>query len=548
MNIIYKDSPRSKTAIESLGIDENILYYISYEEFVKLHPELIGQDNNYKLRAYNRVESKRRKYIEEAIKRRRELMDNSLDESKKEESLRKYPSALNIKLEKYNPFKEEKEKFRKMLILKNKINYELKLSEKDRKNKQKYLHKERSLDELKFWREKMKREKQLKEQVSEMQRQERRRIEYEEYLKYLNGVKERQQRVEINVEKTQKEKFEENEQRKKFNNQKEDEFKEKKEKMNMEENEQIENKKERLKLKYETQKKNFDEINKDKSNENQIKSKNTEEKSKNAFNLILKNENDYYNFKTNQLKLKQITVKENIKRLTEEFNEKIKGQDLKYNEKEKNISTLFHNNELKILKKGEAFQEKFANLLMRKKEYDDLNNQNIKLRVFQFKERENKYKETRIREDQEKEVYRKKHLEKIIESQNLMTLKREKKNMDLKERLSDLNLKIEDINENLRVKEKLLEMKKMKHFEKLEEKSRKVEQMKYEKLQYQNHRRQLNKDLEMDKEKVLNKYYVLKLNQNYSREEILKELFPDDYKDSSITFERGKSNLMNNNN
>ena len=548
MNILYKNSPRSKTAIESLGIDENILYYISYDEFIKLHPELIGQDNNYKLRAYNRVESKRRKYIEEAIKRRRELMDNSLDESKKEESLRKYPSALNIKLEKYNPFKEEKEKFRKMLILKNKINYELKLSEKDRKNKQKYLNKERSLDELRFWREKMKREKQLKEQVSEMQRQERRRIEYEEYLKYLKGVKERQQRVEINVEKTQKEKFEENEQRKKFNNQKEDEFKEKKEKMNMEENEQIENKKERLKLKYETQKKNFDEINKDKSNENQIKSKNTEQKSKNAFNLILKNENDYYNFKTNQLKLKQITVKENRKRLTEEFNEKMKGQDLKYNEKEKNISTLFHNNELKILKKGEAFQEKFANLILRKKEYDDLTNQNIKLRVFQFKERENKYKETRIREDQEKEVYRKKHLEKIIESQNLMTLKREKKNMDLKERLSDLNLKIEDINENLRVKEKLLEMKKMKHFEKLEEKSRKVEQMKYEKLQYQNHRRQLNKDLEMDKEKVLNKYYGLKLNQNYSREEILKELFPDDYKDSSITFERGKSNLMNNNN
>ena len=548
MNILYKNSPRSKTAIESLGIDENILYYISYDEFIKLHPELIGQDNNYKLRAYNRVESKRKKYIEEAIKRRRELMDNSLDESKKDESLRKYPSALNIKLEKYNPFQEEKEKFRKMLILKNKINFELKLSEKDRKNKQKYLNKERSLDELRFWREKMKREKQLKEQVSEMQRQERRRIEYEEYLKYLKGVKERQQRVEINVEKTQKEKFEENEQRKKFNNQKEDEFKEKKEKMNIEENEQIENKKERLKFKYETQKKNFDEINKDKSNENQIKSKNTEQKSKNAFNLILKNENDYYNFKTNQLKLKQITVKENIKRLTEEFNEKMKGQDLKYNEKEKNISTLFHNNELKILKKGEAFQEKFANLILRKKEYDDLTNQNIKLRVFQFKERENKYKETRIREDQEKEVYRKKHLEKIIESQNLMTLKREKKNMDLKERLSDLNLKIEDINENLKVKEKLLEMKRMKHLEKLEEKGRKVEQMKYQKLQYQNHRMQLNRDLEMDKEKVLNKYYGLKLNQNYSREEILKELFPDDYKDSSITFERGKSNLMNNNN
>ena len=118
---------------------------------------------------------------------------------------------------------------------------------------------------------------------------------------------------------------------------------------------------------------------------------------------------------------------------------------------------------------------------------------------------------------------------------------------DLKEKLSDLNLKIEDINENLKVKERLIEMEKKKHFEKMEEKNKKVEQMKYEKLQYQNHRRQINRNLEMDKEKILNKYYALKLNQNRAREEILKELFPEDYKDSSYTFEKGKSNLMQNN-
>ena len=123
-------------------------------------------------------------------------------------------------------------------------------------------------------------------------------------------------------------------------------------------------------------------------------------------------------------------------------------------------------------------------------------------------------------------------------------MKREKKNLDLKEKLSDLNLKIEDINENLKVKERLIEMEKKKHFEKMEEKNKKVEQMKYEKLQYQNHRRQINRSLEMDKEKILNKYYALKLNQNRAREEILKELFPEDYKDSSYTFEKGKSNLM----
>ena len=126
-------------------------------------------------------------------------------------------------------------------------------------------------------------------------------------------------------------------------------------------------------------------------------------------------------------------------------------------------------------------------------------------------------------------------------------MKREKKNLDLKEKLSDLNLKIEDINENLKVKERLIEMEKKKHFEKMEEKNKKVEQMKYEKLQYQNHRRQINRNLEMDKEKILNKYYALKLNQNRAREEILKELFPEDFKDSSYTFEKGKSNLMQNN-
>ena len=242
--------------------------------------------------------------------------------------------------------------------------------------------------------------------------------------------------------------------------------------------------------------------NKDKINENQIKSKNTEEKSKNAFNLIMKNESDYYNYKSNQIKIKQITVRENKKKLTEEITEKLKGQDMKYNEKEKNISNLFQNKELKILQKGEKLNEKHSNLLLRKKEYDNLTRQNIKLKVLQFKERENKYKETRMREEQEKEIFRKKLLEKIYESQSQMTMKREKKNLDLKEKLSDLNLKIEDINENLKVKERLIEMEKKKHFEKMEEKNKKVEQMKYEKLQYQNHRRQINRNLEMDKEKI----------------------------------------------
>ena len=540
MNILYNNSPRSKSAIELLGIEESNLYYVSYDEFIKSHPELIGQDNSYKLKAYNRMEDKRRKYIEDVIKKRKELTDNSLDIPKKEESLKRYPSALTIKEEYFGPYNEEKEKFRQMLILKSKINYELKLSEKERKNKEKYLNKEKNIDELKFWKEKMKREKHLKEQVSEMQRQERRKIEYEEYLKYLDDIKQREQRVEINVEKTQKEKFEENKQRKNMSKQKEGEFKEKKEKMDMVAVEKLEDKREKLRLKYENQKKNLDEINKEKNNENQIKSKNTEEKSKNAFNLIFQNENDYYNYKTNQLKLKQITVKENKKRMTEEICERNKEQDMLYNQKEKDISNLFINKELKIIKKGEDFKKKYNNLLLRKKELDNLNKQNIKLRYFQLKEKENKCKEVRLKEEREKELFRKKLLEKIYESQNNMTKKREKNHLDLKEKFSDLHLKMEDISENLKIREKLIEIKKIKHFEKMEEKNKKVEQMKYAKLQFQNHRKEVSKNLEKDKEKLMNKYYLLKLNRNRSKDDILKELFPEDYKDGSITFEKAK--------
>ena len=299
-------------------------------------------------------------------------------------------------------------------------------------------------------------------------------------------------------------------------------------------------------MKYENQKKNLDEINKEKNNENQIKSKNTEEKSKNAFNLIFQNENDYYNYKTNQLKLKQITVKENKKRMTEEICERNKEQDMIYNQKEKDISNLFINKELKIIKKGEDFKKKYNNLLLRKKELDNLNKQNIKLRNFQLKEKENKCKEVRLKEEREKELFRKKLLEKIYESQNNMTKKREKNHLDLKEKFSDLHLKMEDISENLKIREKLIEIKKIKHFEKMEEKNKKVEKMKYAKLQFQNHRKEVSKNLEKDKEKLMNKYYLLKLNRNRSKDDILKELFPEDYKDGSITFEKAKQKLLTN--
>ena len=88
---------------------------------------------------------------------------------------------------------------------------------------------------------------------------------------------------------------------------------------------------------------------------------------------------------------------------------------------------------------------------------------------------------------------------------------------------------MEDISQNLKRQERLFELQKIKKLAKFEEKNKRVEQMRYIRLKLQNQRRQINKNLEIDKERLMNKYSLLKLNENKSKEEILKELFPEDY-------------------
>ena len=121
-----KNSPRSKSAIELLGIDEKELYYINFDEFIKLHPELIKYDESYQLKIYNHMEERRKKNIENAIKKRKELIDNSLENKQFDITLKNNPSSLSLKEINISLIDEEKEKLRQMLILKNKINYELK--------------------------------------------------------------------------------------------------------------------------------------------------------------------------------------------------------------------------------------------------------------------------------------------------------------------------------------------------------------------------------------------------------------------------------------
>ena len=52
--------------------------------------------------------------------------------------------------------------------------------------------------------------------------------------------------------------------------------------------------------------------------------------------------------------------------------------------------------------------------------------------------------------------------------------------------------------------------------------------MKYTKLKIQNQRKRIDKNIEIDKERLKNRYILLKQNETKSKEEIIKELFPED--------------------
>jgi len=54
-------SPNSLEALASLGIEEERLYYVSFEEFLQKHPELKNVQKDLQERRYNHFEEKKKK-------------------------------------------------------------------------------------------------------------------------------------------------------------------------------------------------------------------------------------------------------------------------------------------------------------------------------------------------------------------------------------------------------------------------------------------------------------------------------------------------------
>ena len=108
-----------------LGIEEERLYYVSFDDFLQTHPELKNIERDLQERRYNHFEEKRKKFIEDAQKKRREIID--LKKSSKK--LYKSSSAAYILEQGSTMLKEEREKLKylknqQICELKNIIEYE----------------------------------------------------------------------------------------------------------------------------------------------------------------------------------------------------------------------------------------------------------------------------------------------------------------------------------------------------------------------------------------------------------------------------------------
>ena len=148
----------------SLGIEENRLYYISFDDFIKRHPELKNLYKDLQEKKYNHYEEKRKNLIQLSIKKRREI----IEDNKKSKKIQKSSSAAYVLEQGSTMLREEKEKLKhlrnqQITELKNLIEYEFKLEEIRKRNEEKIKIQEQKEEEMRKKREREKKEKEEKQ-------------------------------------------------------------------------------------------------------------------------------------------------------------------------------------------------------------------------------------------------------------------------------------------------------------------------------------------------------------------------------------------------
>ena len=117
-------------------------------------------------------------------------------------------------------------------------------------------------------------------------------------------------------------------------------------------------------------------------------------------------------------------------------------------------------------------------------------------------------------------------LNKINSNQEKIIKQKEKNIRGTQERFIMASMRQEDIEDNLRMKERAKEFERLKKMEEIEEKSKRADAIKIQKMRIFEERRKMNRSLEKDKEKLLMRFNELMSQRGEkSKEEVMKQLF-----------------------
>ena len=158
--------------------------------------------------------------------------------------------------------------------------------------------------------------------------------------------------------------------------------------------------------------------------------------------------------------------------------------------------------------------------------HEEENKKKMEKKHLELCEKEKRCIETRMRNEKIIEKYRMELINKINSNQEKILKQKERNVRDTQERFIEAAIRKEDIEDNLRMKERAKEFVRMKKMEEMEEKSRRAENVKMQKLKIYEERKKMNRSLEKDKENLLMRFNELMSQRGYkSKEEVMKKLF-----------------------
>ena len=540
------NSPRSLKVCEKNGVLPEELYHIGYREYLSIHPEISNLPDDIKRYRFNLLEQLRLKTIKMIKEKRKELIEsNKKDIFNKigdyRTSRKKWTENFFI-IELGNPrgnmtFSDKMSS----LIKKEKANIN-KIKQKQKQNIE-YMIESQMRSELIIYKNiekdrkvKENREKKKKEIIDKGRYN--RRIQEEKKIKRLNNIeemmKERVYKISIKHEKIDKKRNEMLEEKKK-----------KRELLMQKRTEELikvlnhrsqldifrqEQEKKLIEQRLSNEEKDKKVLERVKYLQRERKEKNIKKQEKSA--LIIKRNHEKKEEQLYQL-VQRINKKheENYKRLQEYYKE----MELK-NLKLKSINTKKRSNQEYLLK---SVEEK------RKKKIEDYYNDNLKKeqnviickiikgqKVLNQKLHENEFLELVQDHKQKIELKKKKKLDELQSKmdeldQRITLYKKEEGHKSLKRLQESYVKQIEKEFVNKRIK-RMKEYKFNLKEKEIEEKEKRLDFMKTQKLKFLNEKKRLNIELRNEKDALINRYNKLVKGKSKIDSEIVKQLYPED--------------------